>query len=122
METPNEKKWRLKADQLVRDMEIMDKAFKARIQELGEENQMLQEGYEESEDKCLELRKALLEHRADLHCYSSRPCPTCRQSAEVLGIAGKVPDSCAKGIWDEKALKEGEDVLQNNEYTSADMV
>ena len=37
METANEKKWRLKADQLVRDMEVMDKAFKVRIQELEED-------------------------------------------------------------------------------------
>jgi len=51
-----------------------------------------------------ELEEALFQHRADLHCYSSRPCPTCRQSAEVLGIADKVPNGCAKGIWDEKAL------------------
>lgn len=51
-------------------------------------------------------RSALLAHRADLHNYSSRPCPTCRKSAESLGIKSKVPNSCARGDWDLDALKE----------------
>ncbi len=49
------------------------------------------------------LVEALFDHRADLHCYSSRPCPTCRNSAEVLGIADKVPYCCAKEETDNKA-------------------
>ncbi len=52
----------------------------------------------------LKLRKALIEHRADLHGWSSRPCPTCRESAEVLGIAGMVPGCCARGDTDRDAL------------------
>ncbi len=40
------------------------------------------------------LRKALLEHRADLHQGSSRPCPTCRESAEALGLTDP-PSRCA---------------------------
>ncbi|GAH72663.1 unnamed protein product, partial [marine sediment metagenome] len=60
-----------------------------------------------------ELGKALYAHRADLHCYSSRPCPTCRNSAEVLGIADKVPYCCSREETDTKAResiqhKEGE--------------
>ena len=47
MEPANEKKWRLKADQLVRDMKIMDKAFKARIKELEDENTRLRKALEE---------------------------------------------------------------------------
>lgn len=50
------------------------------------------------------LRSALIEHRMDLHCGSSRPCPTCRQSAQALGI--KVPDRCAVIELDKKALAE----------------
>lgn len=38
---------------------------------------------------------ALIAHRADLHSGSRRPCPTCRQSAEALGILALVPDCCA---------------------------
>lgn len=49
-----------------------------------------------------QLKAALLAHRADLHNYSSRPCPTCRQSAEALGIKDKVPYCCAKEVWDKK--------------------
>lgn len=49
------------------------------------------------------LRHALLDHRADLHGYSNRPCPTCRHSAEVLGL--KVPDRCARKELDDAALK-----------------
>ena len=49
------------------------------------------------------LVEALFDHRADLHCYSSRPCPTCRNSAEVLGIADKVPYCCARQETDDKA-------------------
>lgn len=51
------------------------------------------------------LREALLQHRRDLHQYSSRPCPTCRKSAEVLGLKG-VPDSCARPESDAAALEE----------------
>lgn len=48
------------------------------------------------------LRKALIQHRGDLHCGSGRPCGTCKQSAEALGI--DVPDRCAQGHIDNKAL------------------
>lgn len=48
------------------------------------------------------LRAALLQHRADLHQWSQRPCPTCRHSADVLGL--KVPDGCARKEWDEAAI------------------
>jgi hypothetical protein len=48
------------------------------------------------------LRAALIAHRADLHMGSSRPCPTCRESAKVLGI--KVPDRCAIADVDTLAL------------------
>lgn len=51
-----------------------------------------------------EMRAALIAHRADLHCWSSRPCPTCRDSAKALGIHGKVPDICARGDTDRAAL------------------
>lgn len=50
------------------------------------------------------LEEALLEHRADLHEYSTRPCPTCRKSAEVLGIVGKVPNTCSRANTDRAAL------------------
>ena len=49
------------------------------------------------------LVEALFDHRADLHCYSKRPCPTCRNSAEVLGITNKVPYTCAREETDSKA-------------------
>ena len=49
------------------------------------------------------LVEALFDHRADLHCYSRRPCPTCRNSAEVLGITDKVPYCCARQETDDKA-------------------
>jgi hypothetical protein len=41
------------------------------------------------------LREALISHRADLHGGSTRPCPTCRQSAAALGIRDMIADSCA---------------------------
>jgi len=47
----------------------------------------------DSAQENMALRLALLEHRADLHHYSGRPCPTCRQSAKALGL--DAPDSCA---------------------------
>ena len=50
------------------------------------------------------LRAALINHRADLHSGSSRPCETCRQSAAALGIS--VPDKCARGSLDAAALLE----------------
>lgn len=50
-----------------------------------------------------ELRGALLQHREDLHGASTRPCPTCRRSAKALGL--EVPNECAKGEWDRKALE-----------------
>jgi hypothetical protein len=43
------------------------------------------------------LKAALIAHRADLHNFSRRPCPTCQQSAAALGLTGKVPDHCARG-------------------------
>ena len=58
------------------------------------------------------LRKALIDHRRDLHCSSKRPCETCRNSAKALGI--KVPDQCAREDWDEKALKEKTDERRSN--------
>ena len=56
----------------------------------------------DTREEITRLREALLAHRADLHEYSKRPCPTCRQSAKVLGI--KVPDSCARAASDRAAL------------------
>lgn len=53
----------------------------------------------------IRLRQSLINHRADLHNYSKRPCPTCRESAKVLGIAGKVPDCCAQTETDAAALR-----------------
>jgi hypothetical protein len=50
-------------------------------------------------------REALLRHRSDLHNYSTRPCPTCRNSAEVLGIGDKVPNTCARAHIDKAALE-----------------
>jgi len=61
---------------------------------------------EKAEAERDKLIEALYQHRADLHCYSSRPCPTCRNSAEVLGIADKVPYCCARVETDSKALAE----------------
>lgn len=58
---------------------------------------------EELQEWVRELEEALYAHRADLHCYSSRPCPTCRNSAEVLGIADKVPYCCSREETDTKA-------------------
>ena len=52
------------------------------------------------------VRKALLEHRWDLHHRSSRPCPTCRESAEALGL--KVPNECAKMCWDKEAIEKAD--------------
>ena len=49
-------------------------------------------------------RTALIMHRADIHQYSSRPCPTCKHSAEFLGIADKVPNTCALNRHDAPAL------------------
>ena len=49
-----------------------------------------------------EARKALIAHRTDLHCGSSRPCETCHQSAKALGI--NVPDRCAQIKTDREAL------------------
>jgi len=48
------------------------------------------------------LTEALVQHRADLHGSSTRPCATCRKSAIALGI--KVPDACAERNTDKKAL------------------
>ncbi len=59
----------------------------------------------ESKDKLIEsLSEALIEHRADLHGYSTRPCPTCEKSARALGIYGKVPNHCSRMGDDVKAL------------------
>lgn len=49
------------------------------------------------------LKEALFEHRWDLHQRSNRPCPTCRQSAEILRL--KVPAECARKEWDKQAPK-----------------
>jgi len=64
-------------------------AFVARIEQLEAENER--------------LKAALIQHRADLHCGSGRPCGTCKQSAEALGI--DVPDRCAQAHIDKQALK-----------------
>lgn len=59
------------------------------------------------------LREALFQHREDLHQYSKRPCPTCRNSAKALGLTGLVPDSCSpawEGVKErklEQALESG---------------
>ena len=58
----------------------------------------------EGPSKVEALRAALLGHRADLHGGSKRPCPTCRDSAEALGIDGLVPDCCASARTDNDAL------------------
>lgn len=55
-----------------------------------------------------QLEKALLGHRADLHQYSKRPCPTCRESAIALGIQNKVPNCCAREETDRAALEDEE--------------
>jgi DNA repair exonuclease SbcCD ATPase subunit len=52
------------------------------------------ERLKELEAQLASLRAALEQHRVDLHEYSSRPCPTCRKSAEALGLKG-LPDTCA---------------------------
>jgi len=49
------------------------------------------------------LRRALINHRIDLHNRSNRPCPTCRDSARALGII--VPDMCAHPESDRAALE-----------------
>jgi len=61
-----------------------------------ERNQRLQE-------RLRGLEEALWQHREDLHGYSTRPCGTCRKSAEVLGIVDIVPNSCADRFADKKA-------------------
>ncbi len=48
------------------------------------------------------LRAALIQHRADLHGASNRPCGTCQQSADALGI--DVPGWCARPHLDKAAL------------------
>ena len=44
----------------------------------------LEQRVEEVEKVADELAAALKHHRADMHNTSSRPCPTCRQSAVAL--------------------------------------
>ncbi len=56
------------------------------------------------------LREALLEHRADLHGYSTRPCPTCRKSADALGLRGRVPDTCSRAEHDSAALAAAKEI------------
>jgi hypothetical protein len=51
-----------------------------------------------------QAREALIAHRADLHNYSTRPCPTCLLSARALGIWSKVPSTCADMKTDAAAL------------------
>lgn len=63
-----------------------------------------EERLREEQAETARLRAALIEHRSDLHQYSKRPCPTCRQSAEALGITDKVPYSCARERHDKPAL------------------
>ena len=58
-------------------------------------------------EKVDQLRAALIAHRLDLHGYSTRPCATCRQSAEALGIENIAPDSCANRLVDLKAFRAG---------------
>ena len=40
----------------------------------------------EKDKRIFDLENALIAHRDDLHEGSSRPCPTCQQSAKVLGF------------------------------------
>lgn len=60
----------------------------------------------------VKLREALIAHRGDLHEGSLRPCPTCRQSAEALGIWALVPNSCAHELTDKPALAATADLAQ----------
>ena len=56
-------------------------------------------------DRVEGLEHALLSHRSDLHLEGKRPCPTCRESATVLGL--NVPlDRCANATLDRRALME----------------
>ncbi len=68
----------------------------------------LRERAEKAKGALCRAREALLEHRADLHEGSTRPCPTYRKSAEALGFSGIVPNSCATEGWDKKAQAEPE--------------
>lgn len=79
-----------------------DAAF---IDGLKEGKRQLQVDLIDAEKEIEELREALLQHREDLHQSSTRPCPTCRKSAKILGL--KVPDQCARRRWDKEALKGG---------------
>jgi hypothetical protein len=56
-------------------------------------------------ERVAELERVLLAHRADLHEFSQRPCPTCRDSAKVLGIHDLVPGCCAQMRTDAMALQ-----------------
>ncbi len=58
------------------------------------------------DERIEELKRVLLNHRWDLHGRSKRPCQTCRESAEVLGL--DVPDQCARIDYDKQALTKGE--------------
>ena len=50
------------------------------------------------------LRRALIEHRRDMHGGSRRPCGTCQESAQALGI--RVPDHCAYAEFDKPQFVE----------------
>ena len=75
------------------------------FEELYESERLFREAQEE---RLRSLVEALIQHRADLHAYSTRPCPTCRRSAEALGIAELVPNACADEREDGKALAAAE--------------
>ncbi len=84
------------------DVKIINEAMDGRFD--GIEPCVIVEELLELEAKNERLEEALLQHRQDLHQGSTRPCPTCRKSAEALGL--KVPDQCARERWDKQALNE----------------
>lgn len=73
----------------------------------AQREQMLSEAQEairQLQAKNEKLKDVLFQHRWDLHQGSGRPCPTCRQSAEALGL--NVPNQCAEERFDRQALKD----------------
>ena len=103
--TVEHKLWELTetADRLESMVEKIEQ-LEAKLAKAEVLNDFYIEGLEKSEAKIEQLKDALLQHRADLHQGSKRPCPTCRKSAEVLGL--NVPDRCARADLDKQALKE----------------
>ena len=100
-------------DWLISQLEEKDREI-ARLQEaikilnaLRRNDQKLTEKAEADnrrlQERVKELEEALWQHREDLHAFSTRPCPTCRKSASVLGIIDLVPNSCADRFADKKA-------------------